>query len=72
VEASVEASWDHRVEVGRVQEQLAQLEKIVEGHQKKAHACRIEWNALKARANELTTATIPDRRRLWFPFIHSF
>lgn len=63
VEASREARWDHRVEVTRVEEHIADLQKMVADRQKTVHARRIEWNALKARAKDLTEDTIPGLRR---------
>jgi hypothetical protein len=63
VEASVAARFDHDVEVARLVEEVAQLDRLVQVHMAEARALRIEGSKLEARRRELLEYVLPGARQ---------
>jgi DNA repair exonuclease SbcCD ATPase subunit len=63
VAASVEARLEHESTVLKLQDEIAQLDRITEAHMAKARAHRAEWQQLHRRADELRKAILPTEQR---------
>jgi plasmid replication DNA-binding protein KfrA len=61
--ASVDARFEHDVQVARLQEEISQLQGMVAERQAVARTWRVERNKLQRQAEELASITIPETRR---------